>query len=63
MRKVRRTYPGKVFRTTIPVNIRLALAPRHGMTIFEFERWSTGAQAYSRLGAEIIRKLRAAGKI
>ena len=63
VRKVRRTYSGKVFRTTIPVNIRLALAPRHGMTIFEFERWSTGAQAYSRLGGEIIRKLRAAGSI
>lgn len=58
VRKVRRTYSGRVFRTMIPVNIRLALAPRHGMTIFEFERWSTGAQAYSRLGAEVIRKLR-----
>lgn len=58
VKKVRRAYPGKVFRTSIPVNIRVALAPRHGMTIFEFERWSTGAQAYSRLGAEVIRKLR-----
>ena len=61
VRKVRRTYSGKVFRSSIPVNIRLALAPRHGMTIFEFERWSTGALAYSRLGAEIIRKLRSTG--
>ena len=58
VRKVRRKYSGQVFRTTIPINIRLALAPRHGMTIFEFERWSAGARAYSRLGAEILRKLR-----
>ncbi|MDH3744226.1 MAG: ParA family protein [Acidobacteriota bacterium] len=57
VRKVRRVYSGKVFRTTIPINIRLAEAPRHGMTIFEFDRWSTGAQAYSKLGAEMINKL------
>ena len=63
VKKVRRKYPGKVFRTTIPVNIRLALAPRHGMTIFEFERWSTGALAYSRLGAEVIRTLRNGWKV
>jgi chromosome partitioning protein len=59
VRKIRRAYSGEVFRTSIPVNVRLALAPRHGMTIFEFERWSTGAQAYSRLGAEVIRRARA----
>ncbi len=57
VRKVRRAYSGQVFRTTIPINVRLAEAPQRGMTIFEFDRWSTGAQAYSRLGAEMIRKL------
>jgi cellulose biosynthesis protein BcsQ len=63
VRKVRRLYSGKVFRTMIPVNVRLAEAAGGGMTIFEFERWSTGGQAYSRLGAEIIATARKRGMV
>ena len=59
--KIRRKHSGKVFRTTIPVNVTLAEATKHGMTIFEYERWSPGAHAYSRLGAEVIRRLRDIG--
>ncbi|MFQ5525131.1 MAG: ParA family protein [Thermoanaerobaculia bacterium] len=57
-RKIRRKHSGKVFRTTIPVNVTLAEATRSGMTIFEYERWSPGAHAYSRLGAEVLRRMR-----
>ena len=60
-KKIRRKHSGKVFRTTIPINVTLAEAPKHGMTIFEYERWSPGAHAYSRLGAEVLRRMRDLG--
>ncbi len=61
VRKIRRRYGGQVFRTVIPVNVRLAEAPRYGRTIFQFERWSTGGRAYGKLGAEVIRRARNTG--
>lgn len=57
-KKIRRKHSGKVFRTTIPVNVTVAEATRQGMTIFEYERWSPGAHAYSKLGAEVLRRMR-----
>jgi chromosome partitioning protein len=58
---VRRKYGSKVFRTEIPVNIRLAEAPGQGRPIFDTESWSTGAQAYGQLGGEVLRRARKAG--
>lgn len=60
-KKIRRKHSGKVFRSTIPINVTLAEATRHGMTIFEYERWSPGAHAYSKLGAEVLRRSRDLG--
>jgi len=60
-KKIRRKHGAKVFRTTIPINVTLAEATQHGMTIFEYERWSPGAHAYSKLGAEVLRRLRESG--
>ncbi len=60
-RKIRRKHGGKVFRTTIPVNVSVAEATRSGMTIFEYERWSPSAHAYSKLGAEVLRRMRDQG--
>ena len=57
-KKIRRKHGAKVFRTTIPVNVTLAEATRSGMTIFEYERWSPGAHAYSKLGAEVLKRMR-----
>ena len=57
-RRIRREYGRQVFRTEIPINVRLAVAPRYGMPIFSYEGWSTGALAYSRLGAEALRRAR-----
>ncbi len=59
--EIRKAYGRRVFKTEIPINIRLAEAPGYGMSIFEYERWSTGAQAYRLLGAEAIRRARKAG--
>ncbi len=60
---IRRGFGRDVFRTEIPINVRLAEAPGFGRTIFQHERWSTGAQAYSKLGAEVIRRARGAGLV
>jgi len=60
-RKIRRKFSGQVFRTTIPINVTVAEATRHGMTIFEYERWSAGAHAYSKLGAEVLERSRDLG--
>jgi chromosome partitioning protein len=43
-----------VFKTQIPRNIRLAEAPSHGKTIFEYDSWSKGAKMYKSLGKEIL---------
>ena len=48
----------EVFQTEIPINVRLAEAPGYGLSIFDYEAWSTGAKAYSQLGGEVIRRLR-----
>lgn len=58
VRAIREAYGAKVFKTEVPVNIRLAEAPSEGATIFDFEQSSSGAHAYSRLGGEVLRRAR-----
>lgn len=43
----------KVYDTIIPRNVRLAEAPSHGMSIFEYDPHSTGADAYRKLAKEV----------
>ena len=49
---VRQAFPGKVFKTAIPRNIRLAEAPSHGKPIAFYDLKSKGAQAYLALARE-----------
>lgn len=56
--EVRRHFPGKVFTTTIPRNVRLAEAPSHGLPITTYDRSSRGAVAYRELAEEVERKIR-----
>ena len=57
---IRKQFGRRVFRTEIPINVRLAEAPGYGMTIFQYESWSSGAAAYRKLGAEVLRRARKA---
>lgn len=57
---IRKQYGAKVFRTEIPINVRLAEAPAEGRPIFDFASWSTGAAAYGLLGGETLRRARKA---
>ena len=55
--EVRRHFPGKVYGTVIPRNIRLAEAPSHGLPVTVYDRSSRGAVAYRTMAEEIIKKL------
>ena len=55
--EVRRHFPGKVFATAIPRNVRLAEAPSHGIPVTNYDRSSRGSVAYKALAAEIAKKL------
>lgn len=50
--EVRQAFPGKVFQTFIPRNIRLAEAPSHGKPVAFYDLKSKGAQAYLSLARE-----------
>ena len=55
--EVRRHFPGKVFATSIPRNVRLAEAPSHGIPVTAYDRASRGAVAYQAMAEEIKGKL------
>ncbi len=50
-------FPGKVFKTTIPRNVRLAEAPSHGLPVGAYDKWSKGARAYKALSKEIVERV------
>ena len=50
--EVRQAFPGKVFQTHIPRNIRLAEAPSHGKPVAFYDLKSKGAQSYLNLARE-----------
>ena len=53
--EVKRYFPGKVYATVIPRNVRLSEAPSHGKPINHYDRTSRGAEAYSSLAAEFLK--------
>jgi chromosome partitioning protein len=55
--ELKKHFPGKLFDTVIPRNIRLAEAPSHGKPIAAYDRFSKGAAAYKSLSREIEKRL------
>jgi chromosome partitioning protein len=55
--EVRRHFPGKVFATVVPRNIRLAEAPSHGLPVTAYDRSGKGSIAYKQVAQEIKNKL------
>lgn len=49
-------FPGKVYKTVIPRNVRLAEAPSHGLPALHYDRSSHGAVAYLALAGEICKQ-------
>lgn len=55
--EIKKHFPGKVFTTTIPRNIRLAEAPSHGLPVGAYDRFSKGARAYKAFTKEVINRV------
>lgn len=55
--EVRKHFPGKVFASVIPRNVRLAEAPSHGIPVTAYDKLSRGAAAYRELAKEVAGKL------
>jgi chromosome partitioning protein len=54
--EVREYFPGYVYETMIPRNVRLSEAPSHGKPVLLYDIRSTGAQSYLSLATEILRR-------
>ena len=52
--EVKRHFPGQVYATVIPRNVRLSEAPSHGKPISAYDPYSRGAEAYRMLAEEMI---------
>ncbi|HEY0965639.1 MAG TPA: ParA family protein [Candidatus Saccharimonadales bacterium] len=55
--EIKKHFPGKVFKTVIPRNIRLAEAPSHGVPVGSYDRFSKGARAYKALTKEVMERI------
>ncbi len=54
--EVKHYFPGKVYATVIPRNVRLSEAPSHGKPINAYDRTSRGAEAYGAFADEFLKK-------
>ncbi len=55
--EIKKHFPGKVFKTVIPRNIRLAEAPSHGLPVGVYDKFSKGARAYKAVTKEVIERV------
>lgn len=52
--EVEKYFPGKVFKTKIPRNVRISEAPSHGKPVLYYDKGSKGSEAYEDLGYELL---------
>ena len=55
-REIQQHFPGQVFKSVIPRNVRLSESPSHGLSVLEYDDKSSGAQGYRDLAWEIIKR-------
>lgn len=55
--EIKKHFPGKVFKTVIPRNIRLAEAPSHGLPVGAYDKFSKGARAYKAVAKEVLERV------
>ncbi|MGV1100613.1 ParA family protein [Thiovibrio sp. JS02] len=54
--EVKNHFQGRVYNTVIPRNVRLSECPSHGQAAIMYDKRSSGAQSYLKLGREFLRK-------
>ena len=59
--EVKKHFPGKVFETVIPRNVRIAEAPSHGLPVGAYDSWSKGARAYKDVTKEVMNRVEEKG--
>ena len=52
--EVKRHFPGQVYASVIPRNVRLSEAPSFGKPVQAYDPYSRGAEAYGALAAELL---------
>lgn len=52
--EVRTYFKEKVFKTIIPRNVKVSVAPSHGLPVTEFSPRSKGSQSYQNLAKEMV---------
>ena len=60
--EVKKHFPGEVFSSVVPRNVRLSEAPSHGKPITDYDRMCRGAEAYLALADEILKKSERKGR-
>lgn len=55
--EVAKYFPGKIMKTKIPRNVRLAEAPSHGLPVGAYDRLSKGARAYKAAATEVAQRI------
>ena len=54
--EIKKFFADKVYRTTIPRNVRLSEAPSYGLPAYYYDRWSRGSVAYLELAKEFMKQ-------
>ena len=54
--EVKRHFPGKVYSSVIPRNVRLSEAPSHGVPVSVYDPLSRGSESYEALAKEFLSK-------
>ena len=56
LEEIKRYFPGKIYRTPVPRNVRLSEAPSYGMPVRYYDKSSNGAAAYNDIAKEITER-------
>ncbi len=54
--EIRKYFPDRIFRTTVPRNVRLSEAPSHGKPVLYYDKNSKGAQSYLEIARELEKR-------
>ena len=56
LEEIKKHFPGKLFKTPVPRNVRLSEAPSYGMPIKYYDKHSKGAKAYDEIAQEFVQR-------